>query len=241
MNGVAWSLEIEIQFYLLVPILAWLFAIASPVVRRMLNMALMLGIGLMGRMLYPISQLRYSIVYYLAFFLAGFLICDLYLTRREWKPSLMWDGLAACGWPLVWLLGNDTSHVLLPFLIVVLYLAAFRGRVCAAIFSHPWITGVGGMCYSIYLFHFIVIAAAGHATRSIHMGQSFWLYYFLQLVLIAPIVLGLCGTFFLLIERQCMDRYWPQKLWRSVQATARRAFGGVPAPPLASNELPPKN
>lgn len=97
------------------------------------------------------------------------------------------------------------------------------------------------MCYSIYLFHFIVIAAAGHATRSIHMGQSFWLYYFLQIVLIAPIVLGLCGTFFLLIERQCMDRYWPQKLWRSVQATARRAFGGVPARPLASNDLPPKN
>jgi len=222
-NGVAWSLEIEIQFYLLVPLLALLFAISNSIARRTVIAALMVGVGLMGSRLYPIPTLRYSIVYYLAFFLAGFLLCDLYLTRREWKPSLSWDLLALCGWPLVWLLGNNISHVLLPFLIVGLYLAAFRGRICSAIFSHPVVTSIGGMCYSIYLFHPLVIAAVGRLTRSIHFGQSFWLYYALQTVLAVPIVLLLCGAFFLLIERPCMDRHWPQKLWQHVR---RRASSG---------------
>ena len=29
--------------------------------------------------------------------------------------------LALCGWPLVWLLGRNTGHIVLPFVIVVLY------------------------------------------------------------------------------------------------------------------------
>jgi peptidoglycan/LPS O-acetylase OafA/YrhL len=216
-NGVAWSLEIEIQFYVLVPLLALLFAIDNAVIRRAVIAVLMAGTGLLGSTLYRSAHLRYSIAYYLAFFLAGFLLCDLYLTRREWKPSFYWDALALCGWPLVWLLGRNAGHFFLPFMIVVLYLAAFRGRIGVACFSHPVITGIGGMCYSIYLFHFLVISAAGHLTGSLHIGQNFWLYYGLQTILIVPIVLILCGTFFLLIERPCMDRQWPQKLWRSIQ------------------------
>ena len=44
--------------------------------------------------------------------------------------------------------------MILPFVIVLLYLAAFRGRICSAIFSNPVITDLGGMCYSVYLFYF---------------------------------------------------------------------------------------
>jgi len=48
---------------------------------------------------------RASVVYYVAFFLAGFLLCDLYLTRKEWPRSFLWDALALSLWPLVWLMG----------------------------------------------------------------------------------------------------------------------------------------
>jgi peptidoglycan/LPS O-acetylase OafA/YrhL len=54
-------------------------------------------------------------------------------------------------------MSRDSGHVVLSFVIVLLYLAAFRGRICSAIFRHPIITDIGGMCYSIYLFHFIII------------------------------------------------------------------------------------
>jgi peptidoglycan/LPS O-acetylase OafA/YrhL len=212
-NGVAWSLEVEIQFYVLVPVLAMLFTIAQPVLRRAVILTIMLGAALLSIPLYRSTHFHYSIGYYLAFFLAGFLVCDLYLTHKHWKPSFLWDALALCGWPLVWYLGRNTGHVLLPFVIVVLYLAAFRGPICSALFSNRAITNIGGMCYSIYLFHFLVIYVVKHQTAALHFGNNFWGYYFLQTVIIVPFVLILCGGFFLLIERPCMDREWPKKLW----------------------------
>jgi len=226
-NGVAWSLEIEVQFYVLVPLLALLFAIGNPRIRRTVVLLVMLLAGFLSNLIFKNPHLRASILYYLAFFLAGFLVCDLYLTRKEWRPSFRWDVLAFCLWPLVWYMGRDSGHIILPFVIVALYLAAFRGRICSTVFSNPVITDIGGMCYSIYLFHFLIIYGVKHVTAPLHFGQNFWLYYGLQACLILPAVMLLCGAFYLLIERPCMDREWPRKLWRQGQELALSAERAV--------------
>jgi peptidoglycan/LPS O-acetylase OafA/YrhL len=178
----------------------------------------MLVVGFLSNPIYRSTHPHYSILYYAALSLAGFLVLDLHLTRTESKPSFLWDALVFCLGPLVWLLGRDSGHIVLPFVIVLLYLAAFRGRICSAIFSNSIITDIGGMCYSIYLFHFIIIYGVKHFSASLHFGENFWLYFALQCCLIIPVVLLFCGTFFLLIERPCMDREWPMKLWRQGQA-----------------------
>jgi hypothetical protein len=74
----------------------------------------------------------------------------------------------------VWFLGRDNGHVVFSFVIVLLYLAAFRRRICSAIFSHPIITDISWMCYSIYLFHFIIIYGVKHFSASLHFGENFW-------------------------------------------------------------------
>jgi peptidoglycan/LPS O-acetylase OafA/YrhL len=227
-NVVAWSLEVEVQFYILVPLLAGIFAIADTRVRRGVIVSLMLASALLGGQLLH-TRLQASVAYYLPFFLAGFLLCDLYVTRGDWKPSWVWDALALCGWPLVWYLSPGWSHLLLPFVIVVLYLAAFRGRICSALFSNPVITDIGGMCYSLYLFHFLIISAVCRVSKPVHIGHDFWAYYLLQAALVLPVVLILCGVFFLLVERPCMDRDWPRKLWN-------RLF--VPPPTPVASPLP---
>jgi peptidoglycan/LPS O-acetylase OafA/YrhL len=226
-NGVAWSLEIEVQFYVLVPLLAMVFAISNAWARRAVILVVMLVAGLLSNRLYSSLHFHASIAYYLAFFLAGFLVCDLYITRGEWKQSFVWDVLALGLWPLVWIMGRNFGHVALPFVIVLLYLAAFRGRICSTVFSNRVITDIGGMCYSIYLFHFLIIYGVKHLTVSLHVGQNFWVYFVLQSLLILPVVMLFCGIFFLLIERPCMDREWPRKLWR--QAQSRMPFAARPS------------
>jgi peptidoglycan/LPS O-acetylase OafA/YrhL len=111
---------------------------------------------------------------------------------------------------------RNVGHVLLPLLIVVLYLSAFRGRISSAIFSHPVITNIGGMCYGIYFFHLLIIHMK-HLTAPIHFGENFWFYFILQSCFIVPVVLLSCGIFFVLIERPCMDRECPRKLWHQAQ------------------------
>lgn len=213
-NPVAWSLEVEVQFYCLVPLLACVFSITDTRLRRGTIAALMLISGVLSLPLYRTVHFHYSIAYYIPFFLAGFLVCDIYLERVLSQRSILWDFLALLGWPLVWYLGNSAGHVVLPFVIVVLYLAAFRGPVCSTILSRHMVTNIGGMCYSIYLFHFLVIYCVKHISYPLHIGHNFWFYYALQACIIVPLVLLFCGAFFVLIERPCMDREWPKKAWR---------------------------
>jgi peptidoglycan/LPS O-acetylase OafA/YrhL len=216
-NPVAWSLEIEVQFYVLVPLLSLMFSIRDAWLRRCVILLAIPITGTLSIPLYTNTHLHYSILYYCAFFLAGFLLCDLYLTRQNWRQSFLWDAFAICLWPFVWLMGRNVGHVVLPLLIVVLYLSAFRGRVFSAIFSHPVITNIGGMCYSIYLFHAMIIYVVKHLTAPLHIGRNFWFYFALQSCLILPFVLLLCAAFFVLIERPCMDREWPRKLSQRAQ------------------------
>ena len=215
--GVAWSLEIEIQFYLLVPLLTCLFAIRHRGTRRLCMAGLILSILAIQRILFPQdSRVSLSILGSLQYFLTGFLLADIFLT--DWKQApeqcWRWDLVALAGWPLLFfvLRSNGLTHWLLPFLILLLYYAAFRGFIFHRFFSNPWITAVGGMCYSIYLLHYEVISAVARWTRGFGQLAPYWLYLMLQFALVGAAILLFCGTYFVLIEKPCMRRDWPQRL-----------------------------
>ena len=213
-NYITWSLEIEVQFYLILPLLAYVFAIRSPLARRALLTAAMLIAGILQAPWAHTPRAEFSILYYVQFFLAGLLLADFYLTRtREPAKKWFWDVLSLAGWPLVFLL--ETGAVLgmvLPFVVLALYWAAFHGRLTNYLLRLPVFTSVGGMCYTIYLYHLLTIS---FATRVLGHSAPAWAIVGVSTALIAAV----SSAFFLLVEQPCMDRNWPSRLRRFVLET----------------------
>jgi peptidoglycan/LPS O-acetylase OafA/YrhL len=226
-SGVAWSLEVEVQFYLLVPLLTRLFAIRRCQSRRLILIAAILVIGALQAVFPGPPRWQMSIGYYLQFFLAGCLLADLFLSRTTVRHHWAWDVMSVIGWPLVFLVPDFAVQWTLPALAVLLYWAGFNGRLLNAFFRWPVVVCIGGACYSIYLLHFPLIALATRMAGH----QLAWAMWAFSLALITVI----CGAFFLLLEKPCMDPEWPQKLAAKLgsfrpsrtlcQAAARQAGG----------------
>ena len=187
--GVAWSLEIEVQFYMLVPLLTLFFAIKSPAIRRSSMVILILAVlAAQALFLHHTPRASLSILAYVQFFLIGFLLADVFLANWDEAPqrNLAWDLVALAGWPLLFVIlhSHILAHWLFPAWIFLLYCAAFRGTFFNRFFSNRWITAIGGMCYSIYLLHYEVISAVGRHTMRLGESAPCWLYLSLQLVLV---------------------------------------------------------
>jgi peptidoglycan/LPS O-acetylase OafA/YrhL len=88
-NNVAWSLEIEVQFYCLAPVLALLYAVERPWLRRAIIGVLF---GLCAFFLAPAMHGRWALTLlgFLHFFLVGFLVADLYVTDWRHQPRDPW-------------------------------------------------------------------------------------------------------------------------------------------------------
>lgn len=225
-NAVTWSLEIEIQFYVLAPLVMQIFRVPGKTLRRGLMAAIILLLGWLQMPFAQDARVAMSVLFYLQYFLGGLLIADVFVLDLPTMPSSwMWDVVGLGSLLCMFGLGRDlyAAHVLLPFAMGLLILSAMRSHVLRRCFQQPWIAVTGGMCYSIYLLHLAFIAVFFKVTRRAILPQLDFLGNFLLQCVVTMIpVLLCCAVFYLLVERPCMDPDWPSKLWQRVTGRQRR-------------------
>jgi peptidoglycan/LPS O-acetylase OafA/YrhL len=216
-NFVAWSLEVEVQFYLLAPVFGCLFAIKRRLIRRMI----LVGLILLATRL-PASKL--SLLGYCQYFLAGFLFAELYLSYRErWLRHWTWDVVTvAAGTALlaVSIRGGSIAAWSSPWLIGLLFAGSFRGVLTNRIVTQRWLTTIGGMCYSIYLLHNYLIAGVGMLTERWGADLALATRLFLQFLIIGIPVLLISALYFRFVERPCMRANWPRRLSTRIRIAA---------------------
>lgn len=229
-NSVAWSLEIEVQFYILAPFLAFVFAIPATILRRSVIVGAIGGFAFLQRFFdhggYQ-PTIGFTIAHQLHWFLVGFLLADLYVTdwrRNPTKGSLAWDAIAiAAGVAMWWLLAYRIEiHFTLPIAMFLLYAGGFRGRLLPRFLRQPPIYIIGGMCYTIYLYHFVLVTALGRLTMKIAPSGSFAVHLAIQIVLLAIPILIMSAVLFALFEKPFMIRDWPARLRAFVRARLGR-------------------
>jgi peptidoglycan/LPS O-acetylase OafA/YrhL len=214
-NIVCWSLEIEIQFYLLAPLLAFLiFRLTNTKWRYALFMALCLSTGVAAWMVQDVSRLKLSLLAQLPYFLAGMFLADMYVARKHVINAGAADALFVISAAAFGFVVAKPANLAIagPLLIALAYYGALNGLWIKRALAVPIISIIGGMCYSIYLLHNFIIAGAGFMTERLTASWPFTARLAAQSLLLAPLVLVVCGGFFLLIERPCMRPDWPKRL-----------------------------
>lgn len=211
-NGVAWSLEVEIQFYIFVPFLVRLFRIPDARKRRLLMLGLILAFGLFSQMfVYPYgsARLRLTLFNFLHYFLAGFLLADFYLSTPDLlrQKSYRWDlvALACAAFILFTLWAFGHTYFLLPLVVAGMYARYVSGKIANRLITWRWIVITGGMCYTIYLYHMPIIARMFWEMKSLSVATLSATADFLWMcLLVVPVVFVLCALLFVLAEKPFM-------------------------------------
>tara|TARA_B100000497_G_C7681981_1_gene412698 strand:+ start:322 stop:2289 length:1968 start_codon:yes stop_codon:yes gene_type:complete len=213
-NPVAWSLEVEFQFYLLAPFLAYgYFSISHERIRRIFITVFIILIPILQHMFgWNAMPWKATIIGQLQHFLLGFLIADFYLNRQIlfFRKNYLWDLVGflslifmACTWSNEW-----HKELIFSFSTGLLFISVFNGMIMNKYFSNPWITAIGGMCYTIYLIHLPLMELVVQWSAPILSTSSIFVSFFFQFIFWIPIVLILSGVFYLLIEKPFMDPSW---------------------------------
>ena len=241
LNGVTWSLEVEVQFYILAPLLCGIFYIRSTILRRALMLGVMIAGTLSSQLLLatkPIGSL--SILGYVDYFAAGFLLADIYVLnlRNSVDKSVLADvtGILAAVTLLCCLLASPVHwavsppgpglewSVLSPFLVLIFYGCVFRGRWLNRLMTNRWIVVAGGMCYSFYLYHSLIIGAmfSRGTLRFYNPHHPFTINFLVQCALILPAVVIVCTLCYLVFEQPFMRKELQRRVLAALSRVQRR-------------------
>ena len=227
LNPPIWSLEVEIQFYLIAPWLLWLFLrLKNPNLRittGYLCVAVMIILAGSLDLLRPFDgRFRYGLIAHMHLFMAGIVTADLVRNKSALIQinSKLFDLLFAAGIGSLWLIGLYLTEVdakpgggwpdilwnfALLAAVLASYFGAMFGRISRKLMGTPWLALIGTMCYSIYLVHVVVIeAVASVFLKKLPVYNSAGIYG-LYIFLLIPASLC-CGIlFYVLIERPFMS------------------------------------
>lgn len=201
---VAWSLEVEVMFYLIAPFLCFIYLMPFAWIRRLIFIAIITASVIYWHDRWEV-RLQHKFLY---FFLSGMLITDLYCTNFKLVSSAKWctafGVILLLAFFLIPSLYNLPLYVVKHGCLMIFFYIVLTNQYFKNVFSTRIITIIGGMCYSIYLLHFGVLSCVGMLLQKAGLASSNVYYIPLYLLLFAACILGISAAYFILVEKPFM-------------------------------------
>lgn len=213
---VSWTLEIEIQFYLLAPLLCSVFKLKSSFLRTAILLISIYAVHYLSGWInttLPCGIWHHSIVGQLQFFLVGLLLGELYLTYWKNKPTsaplaIVYDTIGVAAWLFIpFALEINGRDSWIAYLLLVAFTCVIQGHLLKRILSVPIVSTIGGMCYSIYLFHGAFLTYIFYNVIAPIFGnqKGNWPYNLIPLTALTLLTLLGCSIAYYWIERPSMQ------------------------------------
>jgi peptidoglycan/LPS O-acetylase OafA/YrhL len=201
---VAWSLEVEVQFYLLAPLFFLIFLIRSRRLRWGLCLAVIAASAVYWFDVWKVSHVFMCLHY----FFSGILLADLYCSKMVLFKNRQLGLVAGIAALLGFLFLPSLEHmpgflakIVCMFLLVHTVLTNPHMK---KLFSAEFMVVIGGMCYSIYLLHFAIVSATGQLLKKAGLPVQNTSYALLWLAIFIAAVLTMSAAYFLLVEKPFM-------------------------------------
>jgi len=242
-----WSLEVEVQFYIIAPALFAALFLARTLKRQIIVSVVVVILTLAISKYFDIAfgftaPHRYTLIKYFFCFWLGVLIAQINSAEvwpRWSRPT--WDVLAILAlagylcsgiaqhstwWPSSALALLDVARIVA---FTLMFGGALNGNAFSRFCSSPWICLIGGACYSIYLTHVQVMQIVVPMIARMFHPASLATGLIVSTLLVLPLVLIIGLLFYALVERPFMTPRWPERLIAWVGRKLRRA---VPTEPV---------
>lgn len=223
LNPPMWSLEIEVLFYAVLPLLMMVYCwTPSRRVRiGLMSAMIVLAVAASSAMIQSTQtdlRLRWGLFYHAYLFLMGIVAADLAgdAVLRPHRKGTVYDlvflgGVGALVGLGLLMTKNDARmlnslyalevQALTILSLVLIFTGAFRGRLASRCLSLGWVRLIGTMCYSLYLTHIIVMTAAGEVLAKVLHTRDAALIYLVYLSVLVSAALVVGGLFYVCVER----------------------------------------
>jgi peptidoglycan/LPS O-acetylase OafA/YrhL len=201
---IAWSLEVEVQFYILAPLFFLIYRIRAVILRWTLCFAIILT-----STVYWFDVWKTPHVFmYLHFFFMGIFLSDLYCCKvrliKNEKLGLIAGLIALMGFIFIPSIKFFPGYLLKTLCIFLLFHTVLVNRTMKKIFSLNGFILIGGMCYSIYLLHYAVVSAVGYLIIDSGLKPDSTNFHLPLALVLAVAVLLVSAFYFVAVEKPFM-------------------------------------
>ncbi len=213
-NYVLWSLEIEFQFYLLLPLLAFIFC--TPVkIRRILLLLLILTAPFIRSLI--AWQNHLTILDFYHYFLGGMLLADSYSTRQEWTQTRVVQTLQiGCFVAILVIFFGFRLYqfgwlsIASPLLAAGIIWMVLTNKLLSKAFTTQPLVILGTASYTGYLIHFQLISGYRLLIEAVGLSLNNSVVLVTSIIMVPVICYFTILALFIIIEHPFMRPNWYQ-------------------------------